>query len=257
MLIDTHAHLDRETYTADWDAVLDRARAANVQQIVVVGTTLAGSSNSLRLAHEYPHLYATVGIHPNHAAEAQPTDWDEILKFANDPRCHGIGETGLDKYWQDTPFELQQDYFDRHIRLSQQLDKALVIHTRDCLSDAIEMLKVAHQRGPLRGVMHSYTGDWESAQTCLELGLYISFAGMVTYKKNDTLRAVAAQIPADRLLIETDSPYLAPQPVRGQRNEPAYVAHTADCVALARGISRVELERITTANAQKLFKLPV
>jgi len=256
MLIDTHAHLDRETYAADWPGVLDRAKSAGVQQIVVVGTTAAGSAASLQLARDYAELFATVGIHPNHAAEAIPGDWEQVVEMANDQRCVGIGETGLDRYWDDTPWPVQQDYFDRHLRLSQKLDRAVVIHTRECLAEAIAMLREARQRGPLRGVMHSYTGDAASAAECVELGLHISFAGMLTYKKNEELRAVAATIPADRLLVETDSPYLAPQAVRGKQNEPAYVVHTAECLALVRNISVAELGQLTTINARKLFQLP-
>lgn len=256
MLIDTHAHLDRSTYSADWPGVLERAKLAGVEQIVVVGTTATGSAASLQLAHEYPELFATVGIHPNHAAEAAAGDWDDVVKLARDDRCVGIGETGLDRYWDDTPWPVQQDYFDRHLRLSQELDRAIVIHTRECLAEAIAMLRDARQRGPLRGVMHSYTGDAASAAECIELGLYISFAGMLTYKKNEELRAAAATIPADRLLVETDSPYLAPQPVRGKQNEPAYVVHTADCLAQVRNIGTRELRELTTANARRLFGLP-
>jgi TatD DNase family protein len=257
MLIDTHAHLDRQTYAADWPGVLERAKQAGVEQIVVVGTTAAGSAASLQLAREHARLFATVGIHPNHAAEALPEDWDQIAELAADSRCVGIGETGLDRYWDDTPWAVQEDYFDRHLRLSQKLDKAIVIHTRECLGEAIVMLREARQRGPLRGVMHSFTGDAISAAECIDLGLYISFAGMVTYKKNEELRAAAASIPADRLLVETDSPYLAPQPVRGKQNEPAYLVHTAECLALVRKISMNELGELTTANARQLFQLPL
>jgi len=256
MLIDTHAHLDRTVYAADWPGVLDRARLAGVEQIVVVGTTAAGSAASLQLAREYSQLFATVGIHPNHAAEAAAGDWDEVVKLARDPRCVGIGETGLDRYWDDTPWPMQQDYFDRHLRLSQVLDRAIVIHTRECLAEAIAMLRDARQRGLLRGVMHSFTGDAASAAECVELGLCISFAGMLTYKKNEELRAAAAMVPAERLLVETDSPYLAPQPVRGKQNEPAYVVYTAECLAHVRNISTQELGELTTANARRLFKLP-
>lgn len=256
MLIDTHAHLDRTTYAADWPGVLERAKLAGVEQIVVVGTTAAGSAASLQLARDYTQLFATVGIHPNHAAEAGPGDWEEVVKLAQDPRCVGVGETGLDRYWDDTPWPIQQDYFDRHLRLSQELDRAIVIHTRECLAEAITMLREARERGPLRGVMHSYTGDAASAAECIELGLHISFAGMLTYKKNEELRAAAATIPADRLLVETDSPYLAPQPVRGKQNEPAHVVHTAECLAQVRNISIQELGILTTANARGLFRLP-
>ena len=149
----------------------------------------------------------------------------------------GIGETGLDRYWKDVPFEMQQDYFDRHLRLSQERDLPLVIHTRECDADILAMLREAHSRGPLRGVMHSFTGAEETAAECVELGMYISFAGMVTFKKSDELRRIATTVPANRILVETDSPYLSPLPLRGKRNEPANVVHTARVVAEARGQS--------------------
>ncbi|MCA9208361.1 MAG: TatD family hydrolase, partial [Planctomycetales bacterium] len=166
------------------------------------------------------------------------------------------GETGLDRYWDHTPFDVQEDYFDRHLRLSQQTGLPFIVHMRDCGDDVLRMLRVASERSTLAGVMHSFTGDLALAQACLELGLYISFAGMVTYKKSDELRQIAAAIPADRLLLETDSPYLSPHPKRGHRpNEPALLAHTADCLADVRGVSVEQLAAETTANARRLFRL--
>jgi TatD DNase family protein len=255
-LIDTHAHLDHDPFDADRAEMLQRARDAGLSHVVVVGTTLAGSRGALELAHDHDFLFATVGIHPNHAAEAEPDDWMQVMELAKDPRCVGLGETGLDKYWDDTPFPMQQDFFSRHIELSQRTKLPLVIHTRECMDDAIAMLQDARSKGELYGVMHSFTGTESQAVECLDLGLYISFAGMVTFKKSDDLRAVAKTIPNERLLIETDAPYLAPQPVRGKRNEPAFVVHTAECLAQVRGVTIVELATITTENAKKLFRLP-
>lgn len=260
MLTDTHAHLEHDPFNADRAAVLSRAFAAGVTRVVVVGTTLEGSRRAVELAQavapaESPSLFSTVGIHPNHAAEAAAADWDVIVMLAREPRCVALGETGLDRYWKDTPFELQQDYFARHIELSQQTGLPLVIHTRESLADALEMLRAARRRGELRGVMHSYTGDTAAAAECVALGLYISFAGMVTFKKNDELRAVAKTIPAERILIETDSPYLAPHPLRGKRNEPAFLPHTAECLAAARGETSAAFAALTTANATALFGL--
>jgi len=166
-----------------------------------------------------------------------------------------IGETGLDAYWDYTPLEVQQTLFDQHLQLSRETDLAFVVHMRDCAAATIEMLRAARQRGPLRGVMHSFTGDLATAQACLELGMFISFAGMVTFKKSHELRQIAQQIPTDRILIETDSPYLTPHPHRGKRpNEPAMIVHTAACLAEVRGVPLDQFAAETTANAQRLFQ---
>ena len=256
MLIDTHAHLDADKFDADRDEVVARAKQAGVTTVVAIGTTAEDSARVLELAQQYEGVFASVGIHPNNAAEAQPGDWDRIVELAQNDRAVALGETGLDRYWHDTPFELQQDYFDRHLRLMQATELPVVIHMRDCQADVLAMLRDACTRGPLRGVMHSYTGDAAGAAECCELGLFISFAGMVTYKKSQDLRDVAAGVPADRILVETDSPYLSPEPLRGKRNEPANVVHTARVVAAARGMSYDDFAARTTANAQRLFNLP-
>jgi TatD DNase family protein len=256
MLIDTHAHLDDDRFDTDRDEVVARAAAAGVSTIVAIGTTAENSRRVLDLARRYQGVFAAVGIHPNNAAQAQPGDWDSIVEMAQNDRAVALGETGLDRYWHDTPFEMQQDYFDRHLRQMQATGFPVVIHMRDCQADVLGMLRNARARGPLTGVMHSYTGDAAGAAECCELGLYISFAGMVTYKKSQELRDVAAGVPADRILVETDSPYLSPEPLRGKRNEPANVAHTARVVAAARGMSLDDFAALSTANAQRLFRLP-
>jgi TatD DNase family protein len=253
-LFDTHAHLDDEQFDADRDAVVARAHAAGVSTIVAVGTAVDSSQKCIDLAARYAGVYAAVGMQPNHCAEAQPGDWDRIVQLAGQPGVVALGETGLDRYWDYTPFEIQQDYFDRHLRLSQQLDLPFIVHMRDCGADIVQMLRDARQRGPLSGVMHSFTGDAALAAECFDLGLDISFAGMVTYNKSDELRAVAAAIPNDRILIETDAPYLSPHPKRGQRpNEPALLVHTAACLAKVRGVSADEFAAQTTMNARRLF----
>jgi TatD DNase family protein len=256
-LFDTHAHLADEQLAADRQGVMERAIAAGVTRILSVGTTAESSRQCLDLARRFTGVSASAGIHPNHAAEAQPGDWDEVVRLASEPKVVALGETGLDLYWKDTPLAVQQDYFDRHIRLSQTTGLALVIHLRETAAEILAMLREARQRGPLRGVMHSFTGSAEQAAEFLALGMHISFAGMLTYKKSDELRAVAKTIPADRLLVETDSPYLSPEPFRGKRpNEPARVAHTAECLAQVRGVSLDELARQTTANALALLSPP-
>lgn len=253
-LFDTHAHLDDDQFADTRGDVIHRAIAAGVERMIAVGTTADQSDKCVAIATKFDAVFAAVGIQPNYAAEARPGDWDRIVRLAGAPRVVALGETGLDRYWDYSPFELQRDYFDRHIRLSQQSGLPFVVHMRDCLDDILSMLREAVQRGPLVGVMHSYTGDVAGAAECVELGLHISFAGMVTFKKSDELRAVAATIPADRILLETDSPYLSPHPRRGQRpNEPALMIHTAQCLADVRGVSIDDFARQTTANAQRLF----
>ncbi|MGI8979429.1 MAG: TatD family hydrolase [Pirellulaceae bacterium] len=255
MLFDTHAHLASEHLAADLPGVLNRAKAAGVTSILSVGTDLASSRRCRELAATSEGVLASAGIHPTHAGEAVATDWDEIVRLAqDDTHVVALGETGLDNYWKDVPFALQQDYFDRHLRLSQQLQLPFIVHQRECMAEILVMLREAALRGPLRGVMHSFTGTADEAAECLGLGLHISFAGMVTFKKSDDLRAVAKSIPADRILVETDSPYLSPEPFRGKRpNEPARVVHTAECLAEARGVSLAEFAQQTTANASALF----
>lgn len=256
MLFDTHTHLDQEEFDATRAEVVARASAAGVTQIVAVGTTAAASRKCLDLTQQHAGVFAAVGIQPNYVAEAAADDWAAIEQLVTSPKVVAVGETGLDRHWDYTPFELQQDYFDRHIRLAQRHDLPFVVHMRDCDADILEMLRAAHQRGPLKGIMHSFTGDAEMAAECVAMGMHISFAGMVTFKKSQALRDCAATIPEERLLLETDCPYLSPEPVRSkQPNEPAFLHHTAECVARVRGVSLEDLARQTTANALALFGL--
>ncbi len=224
--------------------------------MLAVGTTVASSQACLGVANTFAGVWAAAGIHPNHTHEAVAGDWDRVIALAQESRVVALGETGLDKHWDFAPFALQQDYFDRHLRLSQQLGKPFIVHMRDCEADIMQMLRAARSRGPLSGIMHSFTGDATMAEECLALGMHISFAGMVTFKKSDDLRAVAQSIPADRLLVETDAPYLSPHPHRGVRpNEPALVIHTAQCLADVRGTTLEVLAQATTANARRLFRV--
>jgi TatD DNase family protein len=254
-LFDSHAHLNQSDFDDDRSAMIARAVSAGLETTLTVGYSVASSRQSIEIAAAYPSIYAAVGIQPNDVIHAAPGDWDEITRLASAPRVVALGETGLDRYWDTSPLELQQDYFDRHLRLSQQLVLPFIVHTRESDAEVLVMLREAHRRGPLSGVMHSFTSTAESAAECLALGMYISFAGMVTFKKSDALRAVAATIPADRILIETDSPYLSPHPLRGKRNEPANLVHTATCVAAARGVDPEIFAQETTANARRLFRL--
>jgi TatD DNase family protein len=253
---DTHAHLDDERFAADLAEVLARARAAGVVQTVAVATTAASSHACIALAQQHAMLHASVGIQPNHVAEAAPDAWDEVVRLLDHERVAAVGETGLDRYWDYTPFPQQEDYFARHLELANRKNKAVIIHCRDAEADTVRMLgEHVERHGPIRAVMHSFTGDWATAQACLDLGLFISFAGMVTYKNAQNLRDVAGRVPLDRLLIETDCPYLAPVPMRGKRNEPAFVVHTAACLAGVHGASVETIAERTTANARRLFNL--
>jgi TatD DNase family protein len=255
-LIDTHAHLDDERFQQDLPAVLERAAAAGVRRIVTVATTAASSGVCVDLARRYPALVASVGLQPNQVAEEKAGAWDEVIALVTKERVVAIGETGLDRHWNYTPFAQQEDYFARHLQLARRHRLAVIIHCREAEADVVRMLGEDYDRnGSVRGVMHSFTGDLATAEKCVAMGLHISFAGMVTYKNAQNLRAVAARIPAERLLVETDSPYLAPVPVRGKRNEPAYVIHTAACLATMRGVEPEVLARQMTRNAEQLFGL--
>jgi TatD DNase family protein len=224
--------------------------------MVAIGTTTADSAAVAELSRAHRGIFAAVGVHPNEAAEATDADWSAILELAERPEVVAIGETGLDRYWDRTPFDVQQEWFGRHLELADRLDRPVVIHCRDCTRELIEQLRSLGR--PIRGVQHSFTGRWEDACAFLDLGLHLSFAGMLTYtnKALDALRAVAARVPLDRILVETDSPYLSPHPFRGKTNEPARVAVTARRLAEVRGLPPEEVARITTDNARGLFRLP-
>ncbi len=226
-----------------------------MRQILTVGVTADASQAAVQLAASHPEVYAAVGIQPNYCGQAQPGDWERVVELLKQPRVIALGETGLDRYWDYTPFAVQQDYFDRHLRLSLETGLPFIVHSRDCDEDILIMLREARRRGALAGVMHSFTGEAATAAECILLGLYISFAGMVTYKKSQALRDVAKSVPADRILIETDSPYLSPHPLRGKRNEPAHLVHTAACLAEGRGVPLEDFCRQTTENAQRLFNI--
>jgi TatD DNase family protein len=207
-------------------------------------------------------LAAAVGIQPNHVAAAQAGDWETVCRLALRPEVAAIGETGLDRHWAYTPMAQQEDYFGRHLELARQLGKPVVIHCREAEADVLRLLRADYDKhGAVRGVMHSFTGDRAAAEACLEMGLFLSFAGMITYKNAQALRELAGRVPLDRLLVETDSPYLAPAPVRGTRNEPAYIVHTARQLAEIKSVAAARLAEKTAENARKLFgfaqELPV
>ena len=254
--IDTHAHLDDPRFAGDLPAVLARAAAAGVERVVCIGVDLATSLAALRLAEAHPTLAAVVGIQPNHASEAADGDFEQIVRLAEHPKVVAVGETGLDRYWDRAPFDLQLDFFARHLTLARACGKPVVIHCRDAEADVVAVLQrefAAH--GPVAGVMHSFSGDAATAAACVGCGLHVSFAGTLTYKTAEGIRAAAKVVPPDRLLVETDSPYLAPVPARGKRNEPAFVVHTGAVLGGVVGLGVIDLAVATTANARRLFGL--
>lgn len=252
-LIDTHCHLDAEGFHQEIDAVIQRATNSGVERLVSIGTTLETSQAAVLLANRYSCVSAVVGIHPNYTHEARSTDWEKIEDLATHPKVVGLGETGLDRYWDFAPIDLQREYFERHIELSRRIHKPFIVHCREAEDETLEVLLRAGAHAPLHGVMHSFCGSTETAVICVRLGMMISFAGMLTYKKNEDLRATAKTVPPERLLVETDAPYLAPHPNRGKRNEPAWVRLTNDCLASVHGMSPDEMADLTTANARRFF----
>lgn len=254
LIVDTHAHLSDEQLADRVEHWIAEAAAVDVTAMLSVGTTVNSSRACLKLAERFSNVRAAVGIHPNYCCQASAEDWAAIIELSKHLRVAALGETGLDRYWDDCPWDVQVDFFRRHLQLSRETELPVVIHTRECAEETVNILRGEATYGALRGVMHSFTGPQAVADACLELGLYISFAGMVTYKNADDLRAIAKSVPADRILVETDSPYLTPHPFRGKKpNHPANVAHTLRCVAEVRGESYAAFAAQTTANAERLF----
>jgi TatD DNase family protein len=243
-------------FGAELPDVLARARAAGVTRLTVIGTRAADSEAAAELAAREPGIVAAAGIHPNDVAEIDADEWERIERLAAAGRVAAIGETGLDWYRTTAPPELQREYFDRHLRLAQRLALPVVIHTRESIRDTLDMLREAAARGPLRPILHSFTGTAAEAAEAVDLGCHLGFAGMVTFRSSAALREVAKAVPLDRLLVETDSPFLSPEPLRGKRNEPANVVHTASCLALARGEPLDAFAAATTANACRVFGAP-
>lgn len=254
-LFDTHAHLHFPDYGADLDAVLARARAAGVGGMVTVGTDVATTQAALVLAAREPGVWASAGIHPHDALGADEPALAEIERLAGHPRAVAVGETGLDFFRNLSPPDVQERVFWRQLEIARRVGKPVIIHCRDAHARAVAILAEA-RLGELGGVMHCFSGDVEVARQCLDLGLALSLAGPVTYKNARALPEVARFVPADRLVIETDCPFLPPEGYRGQRNEPAYLAVTASRVAALRGEPIETLAMRATANARALFRLP-
>jgi len=250
MLTDSHAHLDDRRFAPDLEEVIGRAREAGVTAILTVASNLRAARASIDLAGRFPFIRVAVGIHP-HDAAAAPDDYPERLRrLARLPGVAAIGEIGLDYHYDFSPRPVQREVFRVQLELARELDLPVVIHAREADGDILAALREA---GPGRGVMHCFSGDLAMAEACLDLGYHLSFAGNVTFPKSEELRRVAARVPLDRLLVETDCPYLAPVPKRGRRNEPAFVVHTARALAELRGMTLEELAAQATANARVLF----
>lgn len=257
MLVDSHCHLDFPDFGDELDAVVQRARDSGVGLMLTINTHLTRFERVLAVAERFPDVYCTVGVHP-HEAGAEPTaEADRLVALADHPKVVGFGETGLDYYYDKSPRDRQRDSFRAHIEAARRTGLPVVVHTRDADTDTAAILSEEMGKGAFPGLIHCFSSGPELAEKAMELGLYISISGIVTFKKAEALQATVAGVPLDRLLVETDCPYLAPIPFRGKRNEPAYVAHTAAKVAELKGVSIAEISRATTDNFLKLFtKVP-
>ena len=256
MLFDSHAHVDGPEFDSDREAVLARAREAGVARIIVIGAVGDPSSaeRAVALAEQDARIWATVATHPHDVEKMTPAWWEVHERFAPHPRVVAIGETGLDYYYDHSPRQAQQEAFVRFIALARSVNKPVVCHIRDAHEDARAILRA--QRAPDLGcVIHCFTGTPDDAREYAEMGCYVSFSGIVTYKTAQPIRDAVPLIPHDRLLIETDCPYLAPIPKRGKRNEPAFIVHTAEVVAKCAGMSFEDLARTTAANTERVFQL--
>lgn len=254
MLADSHAHIDDERFDADREEVVARALAAGVSLIVNIGADMASSSRSVALAETYPGIYAAVGMHPHDSQDMQETDYRQLERWTTHPKVVAIGEIGLDYHYDLSPRPVQKEVFLRQLDLARKTGKPFIIHEREAHADMMDIIRNA-ARG-LNGVFHCFSGSVETAREYLKMGFYISVAGPVTFPKSLKTKEVAKAVPLDRLLVETDSPYLTPHPFRGKRNEPAHVRLVAEEIANLRDISLEELAEATTANVRRLFNIP-
>jgi len=255
ILVDSHAHLESPQFKEDLESVISSALTAEVQAILTVGTSLDSSRAAVSLAEAHPRIYAAVGIHPHEAGRVDPDHLHELARMGRHDRVVAIGETGLDFYRNWAPPDAQRELFRAQLRLATELGKPVIIHDRDAHSDILSILRV---ESPVRGgVLHCFSGDLEMASQAMDMALYLSFAGPVTFRNARRLHSLVAQLPLDRLLVETDCPYLAPHPHRGKRNEPAYLGLVATKIAALKSLSPAQVAQATTANAQQLFGLDV
>ena len=251
--VDTHCHLHFPDYQSDQEAVIEKARSAGVQYFINVGTDVKSTKASIALAEKYDFIYATAGIHPHDAKDATPEDMYQLADLMRHPRIVAIGEVGLDYYRNLSPADVQIKILTQFFDLSKQYQLPLVLHIRDAYDEAVRLLK-ENFKPPVAAVSHCFSSNREVMEKLLDLGLFISFAGPITYKKNDALREAAKHCPLNRIVVETDAPFLAPQNNRGKRNEPAYLMETAKQIADLKGISLEELSKASTRNCEVLFK---
>jgi TatD DNase family protein len=256
MLIDSHAHIQGKEYSEDRDAVIARAHDAGVEKIIAVGGTGDMSSNTeaIALAAAFPTIYATVGMHPHDAKDVGEEELRELGALTSNAKVIAVGETGLDYYYNHSPHDVQRRVFTHFIHMAHDTGLPLVVHERDASQEAAELLR-SEGGGDLRGVIHCFTGDYDAASVYLDLGFYLSFSGIITFKNAGPLREVVRKAALERMLVETDSPYLTPVPHRGKRNEPAYVRFIAETIAEIKGVPLEEVAQRTTRNVQDLFKI--
>jgi TatD DNase family protein len=252
-LIDSHCHLDFPDFADELDAVIERARVAGVEAMITVGTRVERARRLAEIAETYHDVYFTVGTHPHEAASEAANDFETMRRLAAHPKCVGIGEAGLDYHYNYAPPEVARRVFRGQIALARELKLPLAIHTREAEDDTAAILKEEMGRGSFNALLHCFTSSRALAKAALDLGLMISFSGVVTFKKAEELRAIARDVPLDRILVETDAPYLAPAPHRGKRNEPAFVVATARAVAEARGMAPEALAEAARVNTLRLF----
>ena len=257
MFVDSHCHLDFPEFAAEMPEILARAEAAGVGKMVTIGTKVADFGRVRAIAEAHGNVYCSVGTHPHDAAIEPDVTADALARLADHPKVVGIGETGLDFYYDNSPRDAQEHAFRAHIEAARLAEVPLIVHTRGADDDTVRVLRDEYDKAPFTGLIHCFSVGAGLAKAALEIGLYISVAGIVTFKKADELRDTVAGLPLDRLLVETDAPYLAPVPMRGKRNEPAFVVHTAQKVAELKGCAMDELGAATTANFHRLFtKVP-
>lgn len=254
MLIDTHCHLDFPDFAPEQAAIVARAEARGVGRMITISTHLSRVEHIKSVSEKFENVYFTVGTHPHHSHEEEEPTVDRIVALTDHPKCIGLGEAGLDYHYDKAPREVSRRVFLTHIEAARQTQLPLVIHTRDADDDCAEILKEQMGKGTFPALLHCFTSGQALAETAIELGLYISFSGVLTFKNSAELREIARMLPLSRLLVETDAPFLAPVPHRGTRNEPAFVVDTARVLAEIKGVSADEIARITTENALRLFK---